>query len=63
MYCFVCDVCCQYYVAFDELYLFVLLGCLYVDFKVRRVEGIILLTVVTGAALDSGFTDRYILFD
>ena len=47
----------------NELYLFVLLGCLYVDFKVRSVEGIILLTVVTGVTLDSGFTDRYVLFN
>ena len=44
-------------------YLFVLLGCLYVDFKVRSVEEIVLLTVVTGVTLDSGFTDRYILFN
>ena len=47
----------------NELYSFVLLGCLYVDFKVRSVEGIILLTVVTGVTLDSGFTDRYVLFN
>ena len=47
----------------NDFYLFVLLGCLYAGFKVRSVEEIILLTVVTGVALDSGFTDRYVLFN
>ena len=47
----------------NELNLFVLLGCLYAGFKVRSVEEIVLLTVVTGVTLDSGFTDRYVLFN
>ena len=47
----------------NELYLFVLLGCFYVGFKVRSVQEIVLLTVVTGVTLDSGFTDRYVLFN